>query len=218
MDRRTALSKTPRRGRLLLVTTACCGALLPVPCCLTASELASSPALALPLGGRVVRLPSASKLSRPLRPNDFGRSGCQATRQESQEDALALLDLPQGSERQDIRRRYRELAATEHPDVKPDDPEAEERFERITEAYQELMELESLYTRRASRDEEAAPREPQKKFKNSFERRTARAAELNQELASTFAGPVVALLAAVGLYFWASTVYCSQESVFWCGE
>jgi len=51
----------------------------------------------------------------------------------------AVLDLPANAGRDDVRRRYRELVATEHPDKHPDDPLAVERFQRIQEAYQKLM-------------------------------------------------------------------------------
>mmetsp|Transcript_40917 Transcript_40917/g.73956 ORF Transcript_40917/g.73956 Transcript_40917/m.73956 type:complete len:271 (+) Transcript_40917:64-876(+) len=54
-------------------------------------------------------------------------------------NALALLELPPSAGRDDIRRRYRELVATEHPDKRPNDPLAVEKFQRIQDAYQELI-------------------------------------------------------------------------------
>jgi len=50
-----------------------------------------------------------------------------------------VLGVQEGSERNEIKRRYRKLVLTEHPDKKPDDPNAAANFQRITEAYQDLM-------------------------------------------------------------------------------
>lgn len=54
-------------------------------------------------------------------------------------NAWAVLNLPPDSSKQDIRKRYRQLVATEHPDKKPGDPTAPERFQKINDAYQALM-------------------------------------------------------------------------------
>jgi len=63
--------------------------------------------------------------------------GCQATPADAR-DAWAVLGLRPGAQRDELRARYRRLAATEHPDKRPGDPRAAERFAQITAAYQEL--------------------------------------------------------------------------------
>ncbi|CAK0878458.1 unnamed protein product [Prorocentrum cordatum] len=54
--------------------------------------------------------------------------------------AWALLDLPEGSSRPAIKRRFRELVKTDHPDKRPDDPLATQRFGRVMSAYKLVME------------------------------------------------------------------------------
>ena len=61
-------------------------------------------------------------------------------RRHSRARSYELLQLQRGSSKEDIRKRYRELVATEHPDKRPDRADADERFAQITAAYQELME------------------------------------------------------------------------------
>lgn len=39
-----------------------------------------------------------------------------------------------------LKKQYKKLAKTCHPDLHPDDKEAEEKFKRLTEAYQKLLE------------------------------------------------------------------------------
>mmetsp|Transcript_30651 Transcript_30651/g.66922 ORF Transcript_30651/g.66922 Transcript_30651/m.66922 type:complete len:294 (-) Transcript_30651:102-983(-) len=53
--------------------------------------------------------------------------------------AWILFDLPPGAAKDVIKRRYRRLVATEHPDKKPGDPDAERKFKRIVTAYRQLM-------------------------------------------------------------------------------
>ena len=54
--------------------------------------------------------------------------------------ALAVLDLEHPAERNDIKKQFKKLAKSCHPDLHPDDKKAEEQFKRITLAYQRLME------------------------------------------------------------------------------
>lgn len=49
------------------------------------------------------------------------------------------LGLGVGASQEDIRRAFRRLAFRCHPDRNPHDPSAEERFKRITDAFQTLM-------------------------------------------------------------------------------
>eukprot|EP00913_Durusdinium_trenchii_P027860 g26122.t1 len=50
-----------------------------------------------------------------------------------------VLDLPPDADKQKIRRRFRKLVATQHPDRRPNDPDAVVKFMRIKKAYEQLM-------------------------------------------------------------------------------
>jgi molecular chaperone DnaJ len=54
-------------------------------------------------------------------------------------DPYQVLGLEVGSSQEDVRRAFRRLAFRCHPDRNPLDPFAEERFRRITDAFQALM-------------------------------------------------------------------------------
>jgi curved DNA-binding protein CbpA len=56
-------------------------------------------------------------------------------------DCYRLLGLRTGASLQDVKSSYRNLARLYHPDVNPGDPQAEEKFIRITEAYRFLLEV-----------------------------------------------------------------------------
>ena len=56
----------------------------------------------------------------------------------SREAARKLLGLPDDADRDDLRRAYRKLAFTCHPDRHPGNPEMEKRFKRLGEAYRVL--------------------------------------------------------------------------------
>ncbi|MFP3853144.1 MAG: molecular chaperone DnaJ [Anaerolineales bacterium] len=60
---------------------------------------------------------------------------------ERKRDYYEVLELPRGASSEDIRRAYRNLAKKYHPDVN-DDPNAEERFKEINEAYAVLSDEE----------------------------------------------------------------------------
>src|SRR4051794_41919263 len=53
------------------------------------------------------------------------------------QDYYAELGVPRDASEQDIRRAYRKLARENHPDVNQD-PGAEDRFKRVSEAYEVL--------------------------------------------------------------------------------
>ncbi|MCB2217012.1 DnaJ domain-containing protein [Desulfofustis glycolicus] len=50
-------------------------------------------------------------------------------------DYYQILGVTEASTEDEIRRRYRKLAMQYHPDRNPDDPQAEEKFKEIAEAY-----------------------------------------------------------------------------------
>ncbi len=57
-------------------------------------------------------------------------------------DYYAALGVAPDSDQKAIKQAYRKLARQHHPDVKPGDKEAEERFKEINEAYQALSDPE----------------------------------------------------------------------------
>src|ERR1044071_2499658 len=54
------------------------------------------------------------------------------------EDLYIVLQVNRSASENDIKRAFRKLARRFHPDINPGDRHAEERFKRITEAYDVL--------------------------------------------------------------------------------
>jgi len=54
------------------------------------------------------------------------------------EEAYKTLKLEEGASEEAVKKSFRTLAAKSHPDQNKDDPDAEEKFKRINEAYQIL--------------------------------------------------------------------------------
>ncbi len=57
-------------------------------------------------------------------------------------DYYAALGLDKEASETDIKKAYRKLAMTCHPDKNPDDPNAKEKFQAISEAYSVLSDPE----------------------------------------------------------------------------
>jgi curved DNA-binding protein len=57
-------------------------------------------------------------------------------------DYYKTLGVDRGADEKEIKRAFRRLARQCHPDVNPDDPQAEERFKEINEAYEVLSDPE----------------------------------------------------------------------------
>lgn len=58
-------------------------------------------------------------------------------------DPYAALGLTKSASDADIKKAYRKVARTSHPDLKPDDPKAEERFKAASAAYDLLKDPET---------------------------------------------------------------------------
>ncbi|MEW6138093.1 MAG: J domain-containing protein [Thermodesulfobacteriota bacterium] len=54
---------------------------------------------------------------------------------ESSESPYEILGLESSATDREIKRRYRRLSRRFHPDLNPDDPQAEENFKRVQWAY-----------------------------------------------------------------------------------
>ncbi len=57
-------------------------------------------------------------------------------------DYYEVLGVSRGAAEEEIKRSYRKLAVKFHPDKNPDDPDAEEKFKEIGEAYDVLMDAD----------------------------------------------------------------------------
>ncbi len=57
-------------------------------------------------------------------------------------DYYKILNVDKTASQEEIKKAYRNLAREYHPDVNPDDPNAEEKFKDINEAYQVLSDQE----------------------------------------------------------------------------
>jgi DnaJ-class molecular chaperone len=60
----------------------------------------------------------------------------------AQKDYYEILGVSRSASADEIRKAYKKLARTEHPDARPNDPNAQKRFAEITEAWEVLGDTE----------------------------------------------------------------------------
>jgi hypothetical protein len=63
----------------------------------------------------------------------------------SQKDPWSVLGLKKGSSEQQIKKKYRELAKSLHPDKNKDDPNAQNKFIEVAKAYESITDPNSEY-------------------------------------------------------------------------
>ena len=66
-----------------------------------------------------------------------------AQREWLEKDYYAVLGVPEDASAEDIKKAYKKLARTYHPDANPGDPEAEKRFKDVGEAYAVIGDTET---------------------------------------------------------------------------
>ena len=86
----------------------------------------------------------------------------------TRKECFAALGLEEVADLDEIKRAYRRLAFSLHPDLNPDVPDAAKRFRRLNEAYVQLSKTESLgkassFFRASTRQSTARAREEAKK-------------------------------------------------------
>jgi DnaJ-class molecular chaperone len=62
-----------------------------------------------------------------------------------QDDPYAILGVQKTASAEDIKKAYRKLARTSHPDINPDDPDAKSRFVKISAAHDLLKDPETRH-------------------------------------------------------------------------
>lgn len=75
-------------------------------------------------------------------------------------DPHRLLGVPGNASEEEIRRSYRKLVRKHHPDLNPGDPNAEERFKELQQAYETLTNPQKRESFERETSRRRAPRGP----------------------------------------------------------
>lgn len=84
-------------------------------------------------------MPSAPKSQKPNTLNNWECDRKATPMKTNSKDYYKILEVAETATSDEIKKSYRKLAILHHPDRNPNNPEAEERFKEITEAYGVLM-------------------------------------------------------------------------------
>lgn len=76
------------------------------------------------------------------------------------ENPYDILGVPQGAPLDEVKRAYRKKARENHPDLNPDDPAAEERMNKINEAYDRITNPDKYAASDARKRTAGAPYTP----------------------------------------------------------
>ena len=68
------------------------------------------------------------------------------------DDPYKVLGISQGASEDEIKKAYRKKAKEFHPDLHPNDPNAEKKMNEVNEAYDMLMNPEKYAARRAQQN------------------------------------------------------------------
>jgi molecular chaperone DnaJ len=77
------------------------------------------------------------------------------------DDPYKVLGVSPGASQDEIKKAYRQLAKKYHPDLHPDDPEANQKMNEINEAYDMLTNPEKYASRRAQQQQYQQQRQQQ---------------------------------------------------------
>eukprot|EP00931_Biecheleriopsis_adriatica_P120470 TRINITY_DN95599_c0_g1_i1.p1 TRINITY_DN95599_c0_g1~~TRINITY_DN95599_c0_g1_i1.p1 ORF type:complete len:200 (-),score=32.27 TRINITY_DN95599_c0_g1_i1:21-620(-) len=131
--------------------------------------------------------------------------------------AWSVLDLPEGSPAQKIRKRYRQLAGNYHPDRWQGNAGAKERFEEVTAAYQLLMQAANATPR--STPSASEDRDSVFEVDDADEDLFSSSPEQNEQIGTAL---LMLLLFVLGLWSMSEVSYgltwerCFQQWEWWC--
>jgi len=115
---------------------------------------------------------------------------------EKEENPYDVIGVERGASQKDARKAFRKIAVKEHPDVKPDDPDADKKFQRLVAAYNLIM-GDELMADELTEIRVQATKEYKEKMNN----------ELNKGANLTYQGPARAIQGAATVAFFGVLYY-----------